>query len=93
MGALRDALDQKTRDDTAAEGHLHLNGYGFPSSHSQYMGYFGAFLVCHMYLRHRFASTGYPLADQAFRFFVYLTITTWVVLVAYSRSYGLLIRR
>lgn len=73
------------KEERPAEGQLHLNGYGFPSSHSQYMGYFGAFLVCHMYLRHRFASTGYPLADQAFRFFVYLTIATWVVLVAYSR--------
>lgn len=89
MGALLDALE---RDNTSAESQLHLNGYGFPSSHSQYMGYFGAFLVCHMYFRHQFASTGYPFADQAFRLFVYLTITTWVALVAYSRSYGLLVR-
>lgn len=64
---------------------LHLNGYGFPSSHSQYMGYFGAFLICHLHFRHRFASCGYPLLDQAFRSIVYLGVISWVVLVAYSR--------
>ena len=69
--------------------HLHLNGYGFPSSHSQYMGYFGAFLICHIYFRHRFASCGYPLLDRAFRWMVYLGIVAWVALVAYSRSVGI----
>lgn len=49
------------------------------------MGYFGAFLICHMYFRHRFASCGYPLLDQAFRFIVYSVIVAWVALVAYSR--------
>ena len=38
-----------------------------------------------MYLRHRFASCGYPLLDQAFRFIVYLGVVSWVALVAYSR--------
>ncbi|KAG9313107.1 hypothetical protein JVU11DRAFT_6557 [Chiua virens] len=64
---------------------LHLNGYGFPSSHSQYMGYFGGFLVCHMYFRHQFASCGNALLDQVFRSIVYFGIVAWVVLVAYSR--------
>lgn len=50
------------------------------------MGYFGAFLVCHMYFRHRFATCGYPLLDRAFRFMVYLGLVAWVGLVAYSRS-------
>ena len=52
------------------------------------MGYFGAFLVCHMFFRHRFASCGYPLLDQAFRSAVYLGIVSWVALVAYSRYAG-----
>ncbi|KAL4062580.1 hypothetical protein J3A83DRAFT_4310390 [Scleroderma citrinum] len=73
------------KEERPPEGKLHLNGYGFPSSHSQFMGYFGAFLICHMYFRHRFASTRNPFVDQAFRSFVYLAITTWVALVAYSR--------
>ncbi|KNZ75141.1 Dolichyldiphosphatase 1, partial [Termitomyces sp. J132] len=43
------------------------NGYGFPSSHSQYMAYFGSFLMCHMYFRHRFATTGVLFFDQLWR--------------------------
>ncbi|KAF9224042.1 hypothetical protein BS17DRAFT_704040 [Gyrodon lividus] len=69
----------------AEDTKLHLNGYGFPSSHSQYMGYFGTFLICHMYFRHRFASTGYPLLDHFFRCFVYFGLVAWAGVVAYSR--------
>ena len=39
------------------------SGYGFPSSHSQWMGYFGAFLLCHFTFRHRFVSLGSQLLD------------------------------
>ncbi|KIJ20979.1 hypothetical protein PAXINDRAFT_174333 [Paxillus involutus ATCC 200175] len=78
---LKDIIKAERPEDTR----LHLNGYGFPSSHSQYMGYFGAFLICHVYFRHRFASTGYPLLDQLFRCFVYLGLIAWVGVVAYSR--------
>ncbi|KAL0953879.1 hypothetical protein HGRIS_005053 [Hohenbuehelia grisea] len=61
------------------------NGYGFPSSHSQYMGYFASFLICHLYFRHRFGSMGYPFLDQAWRGIVYLALVSWASIVAYSR--------
>ncbi|GAW00497.1 PAP2-domain-containing protein [Lentinula edodes] len=61
------------------------NGYGFPSSHSQYMGYFSTFLICHLYFRHRFASTGSLFLDQAWRILVYIAVSAWGLLVAYSR--------
>ncbi|KAG5725055.1 Dolichyldiphosphatase 1 [Termitomyces sp. T112] len=63
------------------------NGYGFPSSHSQYMAYFGSFLMCHMYFRHRFATTGVLFFDQLWRSAVYLGLIVWPSLVAYSRYY------
>ncbi|KAL1726222.1 hypothetical protein EV714DRAFT_219747 [Schizophyllum commune] len=62
-------------------------GYGFPSSHSQYMGFFWAFLTCHLYFRHRFASTGSAALDKAFRLFVYAAIAFVSGAVAYSRYY------
>ncbi|KAH0836761.1 PAP2 superfamily-domain-containing protein [Lanmaoa asiatica] len=83
--ALNWILKHIIKEERPNGSNLHLNGYGFPSSHSQYMGYFGAFLICHVYFRHRFASCGYPLLDQAFRLIVYLCVLSWVVLVAYSR--------
>jgi dolichyldiphosphatase len=61
------------------------NGYGFPSSHSQYMGFFASFLICHLYFRHRFASCGYPILDRAWRVLLYLGVGAWAVGVAYSR--------
>ncbi|KAF8075117.1 PAP2-domain-containing protein [Lyophyllum atratum] len=63
------------------------NGYGFPSSHSQYMAYFASFLICHMYSRHRFTSTGYPVLDQLWRVIVYIGLLAWSGTVAYSRYY------
>ncbi|EKM81804.1 hypothetical protein AGABI1DRAFT_112044 [Agaricus bisporus var. burnettii JB137-S8] len=63
------------------------NGYGFPSSHSQYMGYFATFLICHMYFRHRFASTGWKPIDQLWRLVVYVGLLCWAGAVAYSRHY------
>jgi dolichyldiphosphatase len=83
--ALNWILKHIIKEERPNGSNLHLNGYGFPSSHSQYMGYFGAFLICHMYFRHRFTSCGYPPLDQAFRFIVYLGVASWTVLVAYSR--------
>src|SRR5260221_13784842 len=47
------------------------NGYGFPSSHSQYMAYFSSFLICHLYFRHQFAFTEYPIIDFIWRATVY----------------------
>lgn len=61
------------------------HGYGFPSSHSQYMGFFASFLMCHLYFRHRFASCGYPILDRAWRLLLYVGIGGWAVAVAYSR--------
>jgi dolichyldiphosphatase len=61
------------------------NGYGFPSSHSQYMAYFTSFLICHLYYRHRFSSTGYPVIDFIWRMMVYVGLLGWAGLVAYSR--------
>ncbi|KAF8963458.1 hypothetical protein BDZ97DRAFT_1919884 [Flammula alnicola] len=63
------------------------NGYGFPSSHSQYMAYFASFLTCHLYFRHRFSSTGYPVLDFLWRMIVYAGLLGWSGLVAYSRYY------
>ncbi|KAF7309875.1 acidPPc domain-containing protein [Mycena indigotica] len=63
------------------------NGYGFPSSHSQYMGYFATYLVLHLYCRHRFASSGYKLLDGAWRLALYAAIISWAGVVAYSRYY------
>ncbi|KAF7975473.1 hypothetical protein HWV62_9505 [Athelia sp. TMB] len=61
------------------------NGYGFPSSHSQYMGYFAAFLFCHLFFRHRFESCGYQVLDAAWRGVVYSSIGAWSLAVPYSR--------
>ncbi|TFK48571.1 PAP2-domain-containing protein [Heliocybe sulcata] len=61
------------------------HGYGFPSSHSQNMGYFASFLMCHMYFRHRFATTGHGTLDKAWRLFLYLSLAAWAGIVAYSR--------
>ncbi|KAF9006167.1 hypothetical protein BDQ17DRAFT_1399096 [Cyathus striatus] len=63
------------------------NGYGFPSSHSQYMGYFSSFLICHLYFRHRFATTGSYILDQLWRIVLYIGLLGWASAVAYSRYY------
>lgn len=63
------------------------NGYGFPSSHSQYMGYFATFLILHLHFRHKFASNGVWIIDQAVRALVYIAIITWAGIVAYTRYY------
>lgn len=61
------------------------SGYGFPSSHSQYMGYFATFLMMHLYFRHRFTSTGHKLLDRLWRFVVYVGLISWAATVCYSR--------
>ena len=61
------------------------NGYGFPSSHSQYMGYFATFLILHLYSKHKFAPSGYRIVNQASQASVYLAIVAWAITVAYSR--------
>ena len=62
------------------------DGYGFPSSHSQWMGYFASFLVLHFSLRHRFVSTGFRFLDWARDVFLFTFIISWSVATAYSRS-------
>jgi len=61
------------------------NGYGFPSSHSQYMGYFATFLTCHLLFRHQFESFGHPLLDSIWRLVVHFGLVLWVFIVCYSR--------
>ncbi|PPQ68403.1 hypothetical protein CVT26_006075 [Gymnopilus dilepis] len=63
------------------------NGYGFPSSHSQYMAYFATFLICHLYFRHRFSLSGSAILDALWRLVVYAGLLAWTGLVAYSRHY------
>ncbi|KAI0630575.1 PAP2-domain-containing protein [Trametes polyzona] len=63
------------------------DGYGFPSSHSQWMGYFASFLILHFSLRHRFVSTGYRILDLARDVFLYTFILAWSASVAFSRYY------
>ncbi|KAF9447725.1 PAP2-domain-containing protein [Macrolepiota fuliginosa MF-IS2] len=63
------------------------NGYGFPSSHSQYMAYFATFLTCHLFFKHRFASTGSKIFDQLWRLVVYAGLLAWAGVVAYSRHH------
>ena len=61
------------------------DGYGFPSSHSQWMGYFAAFLICHFTFRHRFVSTGWRVLDSLRVAILYSGIMSVSMAVAYSR--------
>ena len=61
------------------------DGYGFPSSHSQWMAYFATFLICHVRFRHRFTSTGNKSVDLLLRLAVVLGLIAWAGGVAYSR--------
>ena len=49
------------------------------------MGYFAAFLICHLTFRHRFTSTGSRLLDYTRDFLVYLFVLSWAGAVSYSR--------
>lgn len=49
------------------------------------MGYFAAFLVCHMYFAYRFSSTGSTVLDALWRCIVYSVLYSWAGAVAYSR--------
>ncbi|KAI0923398.1 hypothetical protein AcW1_006375 [Taiwanofungus camphoratus] len=62
-------------------------GYGFPSSHSQWMGYFSTFLICHFLFRHRFVPMGSRALDLAWKATLYMGLMTWACLVAFSRWY------
>ncbi|ETW78668.1 hypothetical protein HETIRDRAFT_440999 [Heterobasidion irregulare TC 32-1] len=61
------------------------NGYGFPSSHSQYMAFFATFLVLHLHCRHKFVSTGFWAVDVLWQAVVHFALIGWAVVVAYSR--------
>ena len=65
----------------------HGPGYGFPSSHSQFMAYFSTFLICHLYFQHRPSSTGSVVFDRLLRLCAYLGLLAWTGSVAFSR-YG-----
>jgi dolichyldiphosphatase len=49
------------------------------------MGFFSSFLICHLYFRHRFTSSGTVILDLAWRMLLYLSLIAWAGLVAYSR--------
>ncbi|KAI9440618.1 PAP2-domain-containing protein [Lactarius indigo] len=61
------------------------NGYGFPSSHSQNMGFFATFLILHLHFKHKFRPSGSRIVNQAVQALVYLTIVAWATTVAYTR--------
>jgi len=61
------------------------DGYGFPSSHSQWMAYFATFLICHVRFRHRFTPTGNKSVDLLLRLVAVLGLIAWAGGVAYSR--------
>jgi len=63
------------------------NGYGFPSSHSQYMGYFATFLILHLHFKHKFEPSGSRIVNQASQASVYMAIIAWAITVAYSRHH------
>ncbi|KIO30070.1 hypothetical protein M407DRAFT_5887 [Tulasnella calospora MUT 4182] len=63
----------------------HGSGYGFPSSHSQYMGFFSTFLILHFAIRHRFNSNGSTILDGLLRLAIVCALILWAGLVAYSR--------
>lgn len=65
----------------------HGPGYGFPSSHSQFMAYFSTFLICHLYFQHKPSSTGSVILDRLLRLCAYLGLFVWTGTVAFSR-YG-----
>ena len=50
------------------------DGYGFPSSHSQWMGNFASFLALHFAPHHRFVSTSFRLLDVGHDVFLYTFI-------------------
>jgi dolichyldiphosphatase len=64
---------------------VHLGGYGFPSSHSQFMGYFAAFMLLHLHFRHRFSSTSYPVMDLLWALAVRGAVVALALIVCYSR--------
>jgi dolichyldiphosphatase len=49
------------------------------------MGFFASFLMCHLYFRHRFTSTGYRIIDFMWRILLYLCFSSLAGAVAYSR--------
>ncbi|KAG8961937.1 hypothetical protein FRC03_004801 [Tulasnella sp. 419] len=65
----------------------HGSGYGFPSSHSQYMGYFATFLIFHLLSSHTFPTHGYRVVDGIQTVAVCFALLLWAGTVAYSRYY------
>lgn len=70
---------QEKRPETS-----HGDGYGFPSSHSQYMGYFSSFLVTHLMTRHRFPNHT-PTEQKIHHAILCLGAFLWAAAVCYSR--------
>ncbi|KAG8759198.1 hypothetical protein FRC14_006443 [Serendipita sp. 396] len=80
-------LKHVIKEERPATLHPSGGGYGFPSSHSQFMGYFAAFMVLHLHLHHRFATTGIVLLDTLFALAVRGAIVSLALAVCYSRYY------
>lgn len=65
--------------------HLLGGGYGFPSSHSQFMGFFASFMILHLHHRHQFGSTGIRLLDLLWAACVRCGVAGLATAVCYSR--------
>ncbi|KAF8340502.1 PAP2 superfamily-domain-containing protein [Cantharellus anzutake] len=74
-------------------GSLLGEGYGFPSQHSQYMGYFSTFLLLHLAFKHSFVSRGLVPERLAASLSMLLKLTVSVAIwllavgVCYSRYF------
>ncbi|KAJ9103309.1 hypothetical protein QFC20_004784 [Naganishia adeliensis] len=69
-------------------------GYGMPSSHSQFLGYSSTFLITHLLLIHqRHPGTGRPLpvrgttTAKVTRYGLIFGLVSWSLLTGYSRVY------
>jgi len=64
-------------------------GYGFPSQHSQYMGYFSTFLILHIFIKHSFVSHGSRVAvpDKIQKLAISFVVWLWALGVCYSRYF------
>ncbi|KZT56813.1 PAP2-domain-containing protein [Calocera cornea HHB12733] len=60
-------------------------GYGFPSSHSQFMGYFVAFLVLHLWFRETPMGRLQDPLSKTRKIILYVGVPIWSAAVCYSR--------
>jgi len=90
---LNDALNTVIKQYVKEERPTGLlgKGYGFPSQHSQYMGYFSTFLILHLILKHSFPSCGLgsrlSMSNGVQKLGVSFGVWLWAVSVCYSRHF------